>query len=61
MKRLNKEEKNEVIDDNIFLINRIYLCDYFLNINIPIDIRVLILRFSGHIRQGKRSLQWVLF
>ena len=56
-----KDERKEPIVENIFLIDRRYLCNYFLSIDIPIDIRVLILRYSGHIKIGKKSLRWTLF
>ena len=38
------------------------ICQQLLPVNgVPFDIRVLILKFSGHLSVGKRSVSWVLF
>jgi hypothetical protein len=45
----------------LLTINMEYLADYFLNVDMPQDIKLLVLEFSNHIRCGRRTMSWVCY
>ena len=47
------------MDRNVIYINCLYLAEYYMNVDIPTPLKILILNYSGHIRVGKRSFAWI--